>query len=224
MAVLRRHDLVRLTAEGWQQAIGQHAEAQVRQSLAHWSAHDLPAVVATQGRPSGDNVLLGIATPPTWGRRRIGLRIAASALRRGEIEFPRWNARSQAMAVGEPLRAALDAALAEHICAVRVYGSFGWQQITGLRYVTDASDLDLLLEPTSVAQADRMASALSNVTVAGPRLDGELCFGNGNAVAWREWAEWRAGRASHVLVKRLDGPSLVSDPLLLAIPIDTVVA
>ncbi len=213
MAGLRRHDLVRLSAEGWQQAVAQHDDATIRQCLAHCSSHDWPAVVATQGRDGAhqDDVALGIATPPSWGRRRIGLRVSASALRCGEIAFPRWNDCARQMSIPEPLRAAFDAGLAEHANTIRMYGSFGWQQLTGLSYVTDGSDLDLLLEPANAMHADRMAFALATVNVAGPRLDGELCFPNGSAVAWREWIEWRTGRADVVLVKRLEGPSFAID-------------
>ena len=46
------------------------------------------------------------------------------------------------------------------------------------------------------------------VSFAEPRLDGELRFPDGAAVAWREWEAWRAGRSRAVLVKRLDGCSL----------------
>lgn len=214
MAVLRRHDLVRLTPAGWQQALAQHDDPLVQRSLAHWSTHDWPAVVATQGcdRALDDDVVLGVATPPAWGLRRITLRIAAAELRRGEIEFPRWNDGAREMPLADPLRSALDIGLAGHAGAVRVYGSFGWQQLTGLPYVTDGSDLDLLLEAIGAVQADEMVSALAAVNIARPRLDGELCFGAGSAVAWREWADWRSGRVDRVLVKRLCGACIVIDP------------
>jgi phosphoribosyl-dephospho-CoA transferase len=56
-----------------------------------------------------------------------------------------------------------------------------------------------------------VAQVLLSFDGAAPRLDGELLFGDGAAVAWREWIEWRAGRARAVLVKRLDGVSLQRD-------------
>jgi phosphoribosyl-dephospho-CoA transferase len=40
------------------------------------------------------------------------------------------------------------------------------------------------------------------------RLDGELMLPVGDAIAWREWASWRAGRTRRVLVKRLNGAAL----------------
>ena len=52
---------------------------------------------------------------------------------------------------------------------------------------------------------------LQSFGAARPRLDGELVFDDGAAVAWREWIEWRAGRARAVLVKRLHGVALQRD-------------
>jgi hypothetical protein len=44
-----------------------------------------------------------------------------------------------------------------------------------------------------------------------PRLDGELLWPDGAAVAWREWAAWRAGQVGALLVRRIDGVNLVED-------------
>jgi phosphoribosyl-dephospho-CoA transferase len=213
MELLRRHGLVRLTAAGWRQAIEQHDDDLVRQSLAHWSKQDLPAVVTTQGRGGVDGaaVALGVATPPAWGLRRIPLRVARTELRRDIGDFPAWDACADALPLPDQARAALESALAMLGGAARVYGSFGWQQLTGLAYVRPGSDLDLLLEPVDALHADRLCAALSAADIAGPRLDGELCFNDGSAVAWREWGAWRAGRAASIVVKRLDGPLLVSE-------------
>ena len=49
---------------------------------------------------------------------------------------------------------------------------------------------------------------LAAVDWDGPRLDGELLFPDGAAIAWREWQAWRQGRAPQVLVKRLRGVAL----------------
>ena len=56
--------------------------------------------------------------------------------------------------------------------------------------------------------ADEVARALATASWAGPRLDGELLFPDGAAIAWREWSDYRQGRASQVLVKRLRGVAL----------------
>jgi len=47
-----------------------------------------------------------------------------------------------------------------------------------------------------------------------PRLDGELVFDGGHAVAWREWLSWRAGGTKTMLIKHLEGSSLSQEPLV----------
>ncbi|MDQ6683739.1 MAG: malonate decarboxylase holo-[acyl-carrier-protein] synthase [Pseudomonadota bacterium] len=210
---LRRHQLVRPSAEGWRQAIDQHDDAGARQSLLHWSAHDLPVVVCTQGSGGlqGGCVALGLPTPPDWGRQRIRLSIDPAQLRCEVAEFPRWESCREALPLSHAARALLDRALDADAGDSRVYGSFGWQQLTGLQYVNSGSDIDLLLEPRDPAHADRLASALFEADTGRPRLDGELCFHSGSDIAWREWLQWRAGRVDGVVVKRLHGPVLVND-------------
>jgi hypothetical protein len=44
----------------------------------------------------------------------------------------------------------------------------------------------------------------------GPRLDGEMLFPDGAAIAWREWVAHREGRTAQVLVKRLRGVAMES--------------
>jgi phosphoribosyl-dephospho-CoA transferase len=57
-------------------------------------------------------------------------------------------------------------------------------------------------------QADAAVAALQRCGSDSLRLDGELMFADGGAVAWREWAAWRTGRCRTLLVKRLHGAAL----------------
>ncbi len=57
-------------------------------------------------------------------------------------------------------------------------------------------------------QCDAAAVLLRRSDDGSPRLDGELSFPDGSAVAWREWVAWRSGRVSAILVKRLCGVAL----------------
>jgi len=90
----------------------------------------------------------------------------------------------------------------------RAYGSYGWQQLTGLEYVHPRSDLDLLLEVATGAQADRACAHLRDAQLGPLRLDGELAFDEGGSVAWREWLRFRSGETDRVLVKRIAGTTL----------------
>ena len=133
-----------------------------------------------------------------------------------------------------PAAMRLDQALAAAGASARVYGSFGWQHLTGLGYLHPGSDLDLLVRVRDAAGADVALAALQEAAAAfaphaeppggsrladaaggeiplAPRLDGELAFDDGRAVAWREWATWRDGRARQVLVKTSSGAYLEPD-------------
>jgi phosphoribosyl-dephospho-CoA transferase len=112
-----------------------------------------------------------------------------------------------ARAAVRELLAGLDA----HHATTRVFGSYGWQAISGLDHASPASDLDLAIGVEGPRHADAAARVLQSFGAARLRLDGEFIFLDGAAVAWREWIEWRAGRARALLVKRLEGASLQRD-------------
>jgi phosphoribosyl-dephospho-CoA transferase len=221
---LRRHELVRLTAAAWREAMTQHVDRDAQRCIAHWAANDLPLAVATQIEADG-LVSLGLPAPRCWQRRRLALRIPGEGLRRGGAAWPRLSEcagspRQQGDLCGDRADKARSqgaspsarvAAVASLLPDARVIGSFAWQHLTGLRYVRESSDLDLLLEATGAAQADMFAMVLAGADASAPRLDGEICFADGSAVSWREWAGWRAGRARAILVKRLHGASLATE-------------
>src|SRR5438067_14087 len=94
----------------------------------------------------------------------------------------------------------------------RVQGSDGWQHLTGLDHLRLGSDIDLGISVSDAGQADAVARQLQSFPCARPRVDGELVFDGGDAVAWREWLCWRAGAAKALLVKRLEGSSLWRRP------------
>ncbi len=206
MDSLRRHHLAHLAPAGWRSVLQQSWSAQQRACLAHWSAHDLPLVVGRQPAPVEPLLHLGLPAPIGWGRLRMSLQVGAVDVARFAV-FPFIEAVLPLLPAAH--RDVVEG-LAERHPATRVYGSFGWQQLTGLVYVHPASDIDLLVPTTGAAAADVLAAGLAAADGRGPRLDGEFVFADGSAVAWREWLAWRAGRLHHVLVKRIDGVALES--------------
>ena len=94
---------------------------------------------------------------------------------------------------------------------LRVFGSVAWEALTGLRYLTPASDIDLLWWPADAAQvAEVIALLRAWESGHGIRADGEVEFDDGTAVAWREWDH--VARTSNsqrrVLGKTLHGPRI----------------
>ena len=90
---------------------------------------------------------------------------------------------------------------------LRVYGSAFWQHASGLPYLHESSDLDLLAQPRSAGDARRWLDALTEIdAISTIRIDGEIETPSGEAVAWRELA----GSGDKLLVKSDAGPALRS--------------
>jgi phosphoribosyl-dephospho-CoA transferase len=205
MATLRRHQLACLSAEGWQAVLHGTAHSPHARQLEVWAARGLPLVVTMQPcAGAGDDVALGWAAPPPQ-RARVALRVPGTSI--GWLdEFPPATEAVPLLPRGTraPMRSMLESIVALGTTP-RVYGSYGWQLLSGLAYVHDLSDLDIWMAVHSVEQADAIVARLDAKGPARPRVDGELLLPDGSAVAWREYAAWRAGRTRSVLMKRLDG-------------------
>jgi phosphoribosyl-dephospho-CoA transferase len=207
-----RHERVWLTAQGWKEAAASVRPGDLR-SLALWERQGWPAVVRRRDvGAAGHVVSLGIALPPSGAdapKERIGLRVDAAHIQR---RLPALGLIDAMEAAPAAWRADL-AVLAGAGVALRAYGSLALQAITGLPYLTPASDIDLLLAPGSRAELDAGIALLSHYAETLP-LDGEVVFPGGAAVAWKEWRD--AGPRSRVLVKTIDAVRLAERAALLA--------
>jgi len=100
-------------------------------------------------------------------------------------------------------------AAARERIVLRVFGSAAWEAQTGLGYLRADSDLDLLAEPTTRAELKSVLALLQRTQErVAMRLDGEIVFPGGDAVAWREWAS--VNSESRMLVKNVSRVALVS--------------
>ena len=211
---LHRHQLAWLTPAGWSRVLRREWDAVVAGCLEHWAAHSLPLVVTRQSVcvAGADTLAMGLPAPDRWERRRIALGIPRADVLYFD-EFPR--AGQVAPLLPDAARTQwrmLCAALAACGVVARVHGSYGWLYLTGLDHVRPSSDIDVWIDVRDVHQADAVARQMQGFECVHPRLDGELVFEGGIAVAWREWLRWRAGGAHALLVKRLEGSSLWRAP------------
>jgi len=212
MLQLERNSLVWPTPEGWATLHAQALPDPVAQAVVqHWHAQRLPLVVGRQaGVPSPDGVALGLPAPAKWDRRRLAFALPVSQLAYSG-RFPRLSdatLRQRWRRRGQALDFALGELLGHAVGAVQVYGSFGWQCLTGLRYLRDESDLDLRLAVPDLSAAQAVVRLLASQSLP-CRIDGELVFPGGYAVAWRELAQLLDGQVSQVLAKRFDGIALI---------------
>lgn len=208
MKSLVRNDLVWLDALGWQQIQARDWDAQAREILAHWRRCSLPLVVCRQRvGVSEHEVCLGLPAPSSWGRRRLAMSVWLDHVKDWGV-FPALDQVAQANAWGSSALA-LTVALLHCGADTRVYGSHGWQFLTGLPYLHAESDLDLTIQVSDFETARKVVQHLADTQLP-QRLDGEIVFVRGQAVAWRELSQLLLGQVAQVMVKERGGISLAS--------------
>jgi phosphoribosyl-dephospho-CoA transferase len=198
-----RHQLRLLSAAAWQDVLSRPWDDEARDCIATWAARDLPLVVTRQGTAvSPDRLAMGLSAPVAWGRRKIPIDVARDQTR-GHDGFPRLAAIQQLLdADSRPAWTTLTRALDDLECDARVYGSHGWQVLTGMQHLQPGSDIDLLLPVVDATMADAVCDVLQASRFIGPRLDGEIVFADDAAVAWREWSQRGKDGSLGLLVKR----------------------
>jgi phosphoribosyl-dephospho-CoA transferase len=216
MRALHRNQLVWLTDAAWLQVHSHAWDLQARAILNHWHTRQLPLVVCRQRvQENAHSISLGLPAPLQWERRKLALEVAHADIERVG-DFPLLTPGLLGCACAAPLQDFLHHVAALHVSA-RVYGSYGWQQLTGLPCVRDGSDLDLLVAVPDMDIAGQIVWLLRGLHLA-CRVDGELLFPDGQAVAWREFAQLIGGKVEQVLVKHRSGVHLAGMAHLQGVP------
>ncbi|QIB32979.1 malonate decarboxylase holo-[acyl-carrier-protein] synthase [Ancylobacter pratisalsi] len=207
-----RHDLVWLDPDALPVL---EVPGDMREHVDCWIHTGHPAVVRRDDTLRGEvpTVALGIPLPQRLGRRRLVLQAPLDAIvRRGR--FPSIAAATSA--APESMREVLaETTLLLEACGAhaRVYGSLGWQHLTGEIYLHPASDIDLLIEPDLRFDIDAALDVFRTMAMdASPRLDGELVVAPDRALAWRELLT----SPGEVLLRGRDTLILVASAPLLA--------
>ena len=214
-----RHDLVWLTARGWQR-VRAGAPPETAGALERWHDGGWPAVVRrAEADLAPGEVAVGFALPPhpDGGRKlRVGCRVELADVQRRTRALALVGAIDAVPdAWREGLRA-LEQQAADAGLGLAVYGSVALQALTGQRYLTARSDIDLLLRPLSRKQLMAGLDLLAAHAQALP-LDGEVVFPDGRAVAWKELRAAFAGApGTRVLAKSLERVALAPPEELMA--------
>lgn len=198
-----RHDLVWL-APGWRRALAAPVEGTALSAIETWFRAGRPAVACRREGIAAGAVALGIALPPGAPVRRPALLVDGDAVAR--VAPPLALAEALASAPG-PWRGPLAMLEREAQGAglmLRVYGSLAWEHLSGERYLTGDSDVDLLVAVQLPEELRRALRLLAARAAGPPRLDGEVLLPGGHGVAWRELAT----RSERVLVKSADAVAL----------------
>ena len=97
--------------------------------------------------------------------------------------------------------------LADYPIQIKVFGSVFWSYEGKQNYMTENSDIDLLISFTQNCNLSTLSKTLCHLSnEIDLRLDGEFEFINGNSVSWREFAS----KATKLLVKTDSGPKLMA--------------
>jgi phosphoribosyl-dephospho-CoA transferase len=208
MIKLQRNQLVWLHETSWQRLLGNAAlEPLDREILAHWQSRQLPCVLCTQRSQHRPPTLsLGLPAPTKWDRRKIGLEVSSQDI----VHVGAFPALEQVVTSHLPELGLRDLlAQLTNLCApVEVYGSYGWQFLTGLSYVRPTSDLDVIAKVSDLSAALAVAEVFRKARLS-CRLDGEVLFPDGRSIAWRELLQGAQGIVDRVLVKTREQVSLV---------------
>jgi phosphoribosyl-dephospho-CoA transferase len=208
-----RHDLVFVTRTGWRALFAIREDLAVDPLATRWPEEGWPTIRrrAMPGELAG--VPLGLPLPPSAGKRRLFFVLQSHDI--GAVTRPPLlsSASQTAPCAWWPTLDRLDKLALRYSVVARVFGSLAWQTVTGLGYLSDRSDLDMLLDVHCDTDLDSFTAGLAEIEAMAPmRLDGELMREDGAAVNWREL---RSG-AREVLVKSVDGSGLLSRDLFVA--------
>ncbi|WP_315767003.1 MULTISPECIES: malonate decarboxylase holo-[acyl-carrier-protein] synthase [unclassified Bradyrhizobium] len=201
-----RHDLVFVSLEGWQAMLATRGDLAADSLVARWPEMGWPAIRRRALPCEATGLALGLPLPPAAGKKRLSF--LASVHHVVSVARPPLlsDVRLSAPRSWQPTFDRLGELAFRHAVDIRIFGSMAWQTLTGLDYVTDRSDLDVLLEVRGETDLDRLVADVAAIeTIAPMRLDGELMRADGVAVNWREFY---AG-ASELLVKSIESAALL---------------
>jgi phosphoribosyl-dephospho-CoA transferase len=205
---IRRHDLIFVSSRGWRALLAERADLAAEPLLARWVANGWPLVGRRPMAGEASGVPAGLPLPPFAGKSRLTFLLRPADIVATAPPPVLDDVMPMAPAAWRHALGDVEAMASRHALEARVFGSLAWQAITGLDYLTDRSDLDLLLELRRDTDLQALAEDLAGIEICAPmRLDGELIRQDGAAINWREL---RVG-AGEILVKTLGGVALL-DP------------
>jgi len=209
---MRRHYLIFVSPSGWRAMLATRGDLASDPLVAHWVDKSWPLIARRRMPGEAHGVALGLPLPPSAGKRRLSFLFQPeeiiSSAPPPSLDFASRVAPDE----WQPTLDRLNKLASQHFLEPRVFGSLAWRALTGLDYLTDHSDLDLLLHVGRDTDLYRLAADLARVEAAAPmRLDGELIRKDGAAANWREF---QAG-GREILVKTSSGVNLLDPRLFL---------
>jgi phosphoribosyl-dephospho-CoA transferase len=207
-----RHDLLHVTPDVWASALAHCPSSADLPLVRSWADRGWPVIVRRRAEGEDpDLVPVGVPLPPAAGKRRIALLLPPDdVLQRSSPPLLRAVANVAGLGWQSTIASLLD--LGERISVEpSAFGSLMWQHQTGLTYLSQHSDLDVLWPLPEDFDVLSLVSSVAEIQRDAPlRIDGEVVFPDGSAVNWRElWNEHRTGGRAGVLAKSMEGVRLL---------------
>ncbi|HEY8015848.1 MAG TPA: malonate decarboxylase holo-[acyl-carrier-protein] synthase [Dongiaceae bacterium] len=203
---IRRHDLIFLSPAGWRALLAARADLAAEPLLARWVENGWPVIGRRPMASDGPGVPAGLPLPPFAGKNRLSFLLPPADIVAMAPPPVLDDVMPMAPVAWRHALGEVEAMASRHAIEARVFGSLAWQALTGLNYLTDRSDLDLLLELRRDTDLQALAEDLAGIEICAPmRLDGELIRRDGAAINWRELRT----ATGEILVKTLGGVALL---------------
>lgn len=185
---MRRHDLAMVRASAWRSLVHAREDLAEMPLVANWVDNGWPLIGrrALPGERGG--VTLGLPLPPFAGKRRLSFVMRREDILSTAPPLPLSLVNGWAPTPWRPTMDRIVALSARHSVEARLFGSLAWRALTGLNYLTERSDLDLLLQVNDHTDIRGFVTELARIDGLAPmRIDGELIRRDGAAVNWREF-------------------------------------
>jgi phosphoribosyl-dephospho-CoA transferase len=207
---VERHRLVYLDPARWDEILATHPSLRAIPVVVHWVAAGHPLIARRRVcEDMAGLVPLGLPLPPSLGKQRLAITVPPDTILSDAPPPLLAEAKRTAPTAWQETIAALVALAPETRC----FGSLAWAYLTGLSYLSETSDLDLVWQASIASDAARLAAALVRIDAEAPmRLDGEIVTPTGLAVQWRE----SASDAPEMLVKAAEGNRVIARAELFA--------
>ena len=210
---MRRHDLIFVGPAAWHSLLLTRSDGAANALVSCWVDRGWPLIRRRAMPGEGHGVPLGLALPYFAGKKRFSFLMRHEDILSTSPPPSLRSAGPSAPRAWRPTLAKLEDLASRHRVEARVFGSLALAVVTGLDYLTDRSDLDLLLQVNRDTDLSRLTADLARIEAAAPmRLDGELIRHDGAAANWREL---HAG-PREVLVKTVSDVALLDAQLFLS--------
>lgn len=171
--LFHRHDLLRLAPQA--EILDNDDDQKI---IRDWLVAGHPVIVRRPGTTTA-GIHCGIPLPPEQGKKRIAFAVKRKEIKQ-KLELPLWNECLSLLP--ESRRKALSALPGVN---PEVFGSLAWQYLTGLHYLHENSDIDLLFRVRNQLELSRLMEQLQTLKL--DCCDIEIMLWDGQAFSWQEF-------------------------------------